>query len=60
MAMRKLLKSMGPDSVLSRGFSMTTDATGKVIEDASKLRTGDMMITRLAKGKVASVVTTNK
>ncbi|WP_038169892.1 exodeoxyribonuclease VII large subunit [Verrucomicrobium sp. BvORR106] len=60
LAMRKLLKSMGPDSVLSRGFSMTTDATGKVIEDASKLRTGDMMITRLAKGKVASVVTTNK
>ncbi|HSJ04125.1 MAG TPA: exodeoxyribonuclease VII large subunit [Verrucomicrobium sp.] len=60
MAMRKLLKSMGPDSVLSRGFSMTTDATGKIIDDASKLRVGDMMITRLGKGKVASVVTPNK
>lgn len=60
VALRKLLKSLGPEGVLARGFSMTTDATGKAINDADKVRTGDMLITRLARGRVASVVTANK
>lgn len=60
VALRKLLKSLGPEGVLARGFSMTTDATGKAINDADKVRVGDMLITRLANGRVASVVTTNK
>ncbi|MEY4485078.1 MAG: hypothetical protein RL693_2530, partial [Verrucomicrobiota bacterium] len=59
VALRKLLKSLGPEGVLARGFSMTTDATGKAINDADKVRVGDMLITRLANGRVASVVTTN-
>ena len=56
-SMRKLLKSLGPDGVLARGFSMTTDATGKAITDVTKVRVGDMLISRLANGNVASVVT---
>lgn len=60
VALRKLLKSLGPEGVLARGFSMTTDATGKAINDADKVRAGDMLITRLANGRVASVVTANK
>lgn len=60
VALRKLLKSLGPEGVLARGFSMTTDATGKAINDAEKVRVGDMLITRLAHGRVASVVTANE
>ncbi len=59
-SMRKLLKSLGPDGVLARGFSLTTDPAGRVVNDISKVRVGDMLITRLANGKVASVVTGNK
>ena len=59
-AMRKLLKSLGPDGVLARGFSMTTDPTGKAISDATKVRVGDMLITKFANGSVSSVATGNK
>lgn len=59
-AMRKLLKSLGPDGVLARGFSMTTDPTGKAISDATKVRVGDMLITKFANGSVSSVATGNR
>jgi len=54
---RKLLKSMGPDAVLARGFSVTTDSRGAVVKDPEELRAGDMVVTRLAQGSFASVVT---
>ncbi|HSI63578.1 MAG TPA: exodeoxyribonuclease VII large subunit, partial [Candidatus Saccharimonadia bacterium] len=59
-SMRKLLKSLGPDGVLARGFSLTTDPTGKAISDATKVRVGDMLITKFANGSVSSVATGNK
>lgn len=59
-AMRKLLKSLGPEGVLSRGFSLTTDPTGKAITDIAKVRVGDMLITKMSNGSVSSVVTANK
>lgn len=52
----ELLKHIGPESVLSRGFSYTTDASGVVIKDAHDLREGEVLNTRLAKGTVRSVV----
>lgn len=58
--MRKLVKTLGPEAVLARGFSLTTDASGKAITDASRVRVGDMLITKLANGKVSSVVAGNK
>lgn len=56
-SMRKLLKSLGPEGVLARGFSLTTDATGKAVSDVAKVRVGDMLITKLANGSLSSVVT---
>lgn len=56
-SMRKLLKSLGPDGVLARGFSLTTDTAGKAITDAAKVRVGDQIITKLANGCISSVVT---
>jgi exodeoxyribonuclease VII large subunit len=54
--MGKLLQSLGPDSVLERGFSVTTDAKGRAITDAAKLKAGDLVRTKLARGEFASVV----
>jgi exodeoxyribonuclease VII large subunit len=56
-SMEKLLASLGPEGVLARGFSLTTDKFGKPVTDAAKLNAGDLLTTRLANGSVASVVT---
>jgi exodeoxyribonuclease VII large subunit len=59
-SMQKLVKSLGPDATLERGFSLTVDAKGKVIVDPQQVRVGDMLITKLAHGRVSSVVTASK
>lgn len=59
-AMQKLVKSLGPDATLERGFSLTVDTKGKVIIDPLQVRVGDMLITKLAHGRVSSVVTSSK
>lgn len=53
---RDQLAALGPDSVLSRGFSVTLDKAGRAVRDARQLRPGDEFTTRLAKGKVRGVV----
>jgi exodeoxyribonuclease VII large subunit len=57
-ALRQLerrLNSLGPEQVLSRGYSITTEAaTGKVLRDATKVKTGQKLKTRLKKGEVLS------
>ncbi len=57
-ALRQLarrLKALGPEQVLARGYSITTDAaTGKVLRDAAKVKAGQTLKTRLAKGILTS------
>ena len=51
------LDSLSPLSVLSRGYSVTTNAsTGDLVRDAAEVRSGDRIETRLADGQVVSVV----
>jgi len=53
--LEKRLNALGPEQVLARGYSITTDAaTGKVLRDAKKVVTGQKMKTRLAKGEIFS------
>jgi exodeoxyribonuclease VII large subunit len=52
----ELLKHIGPESVLARGFSYTTNAEGRVLSDAGEVSEGEELVTRLAKGTVKSVV----
>lgn len=49
------LESLSPLGVLKRGYSLTL-RDGEVIGDSSKLKRGDLLETRLAKGKVFSRV----
>ncbi|HRZ87542.1 MAG TPA: exodeoxyribonuclease VII large subunit [bacterium] len=50
------LEALSPLSVLKRGYSVTMRA-GKVVRDAGVLRKGDLVETRLAKGRFHSCVT---
>ena len=53
--LEKRLHSLGPEQVLSRGYSLTMDAaTGKVLRDAAKVKAGQKLKTRLAKGQIFS------
>ena len=55
--LEKRLNSLGPEQVLSRGYSITTDAaTGKVLRDAAKVKSGQKLKSRLAKGTLTSQV----
>jgi exodeoxyribonuclease VII large subunit len=53
--LEKRLNSLGPEQVLSRGYSITTDAvTGKVLREAAKVKAGQKLKTRLKQGEVLS------
>ena len=50
------LESINPLSVLARGYSLTTDEAGKLVNNCSSVQPGDKIISRLNKGRVISVV----
>jgi exodeoxyribonuclease VII large subunit len=53
--LEKRLNALGPEQVLARGYSITSDmATGKVLRDAAKVKAGQKLKTRLAKGEIKS------
>jgi exodeoxyribonuclease VII large subunit len=56
-ALAARLRLLGPEQVLSRGYSITLDAgTGKIIRSARETRPGQKLKTRLKSGEVQSVV----
>jgi len=56
--LEKRLHALGPEQVLARGYSLTTDAaTGAVLRDPAQVAGGQKLKTRLAKGEVISVAT---
>ena len=55
--LEKRLTALGPEQVLTRGYSITMDAaSGKVLRDAAKVSAGQTLKTRLASGEVLSRV----
>ena len=51
------LETLSPLGVLGRGYSLTLDAkSGRVLDDAAKLRAGQKIETRFARGRAVSVV----
>jgi exodeoxyribonuclease VII large subunit len=51
------LRLLGPEQVLSRGYSITMDAaTGKVLRTAKEVKAGQYLKTRLKAGEVLSKV----
>ncbi len=50
------LKNLSPEKILARGYSITLNESGQVIKDHSQVEDKDLIISRLAKGKVMSEV----
>lgn len=50
------LTLVGPVSVLQRGYSVTYRADGSVVRGPQDVKTGEAMVTRLAEGRIESVV----
>jgi exodeoxyribonuclease VII large subunit len=50
----RTLNAISPLQTLERGYSITTDAKGNNLTDAQKLSEGDIIQTRLHKGKIIS------
>src|SRR3954470_531551 len=50
------LAALDPTAVLERGYSITRDAAGKVLRDASQTAQGEIIFTTLAHGSVQSKV----
>lgn len=56
-ALERQLTSVGPASVLKRGYTYTTDADGQLLRSAAAIKPGDAITTHLADGRVDSQVT---
>ncbi len=55
-AMVRNLNTLSPLATLERGYSITTTADGKVLDDASMVSVGDRVETLLATGKLGCLV----
>ena len=54
-ALEARLRLLGPEQVLARGYSITTDAaTGKVLRAGREVKAGQRLKTRLKVGEVFS------
>lgn len=53
--LQQRIADASPDKLLSRGYSITLK-DGKVVTDASLLKADDLLVTRLSKGEVQSLV----
>lgn len=50
------LQALNPRAVLERGFTLTTDASGRLIRSAAAVRTGASLVTEWPDGRATSVV----
>ena len=55
-AYQRQLAALNPKGVLSRGYSITLDASGKPITDQKQVSKGDKLVTILEKGQIKSTV----
>ncbi len=55
--LERRLNALGPEQVLARGYSITTDAaTGKIIRRAKDAKRGQRLRTRVKEGEISSTV----
>lgn len=54
------LQALSPVAILERGYALVFDASGKLLKDAAKVKAGDEISARLAKGTVIATVKQKK
>lgn len=58
--MDKLLRALGPESALQRGYSLVRDSMGNLVRDPKRLSSGDTIDITMAEGRLeASVISNN-
>ena len=55
-----LIETLGPQSTFKRGFSLTLDAEGGIVRDPDAVKSGDLLTTQVAEGKILSKVEPEK
>jgi exodeoxyribonuclease VII large subunit len=50
------LQALSPLAILARGYALVFDASGKLLKDAAKVKAGDEISARLAKGTLRATV----
>jgi exodeoxyribonuclease VII large subunit len=55
----QMLRSLSPQSTLDRGYSVVRDETGHVLGDATKVKAGQKLNIRLAKGEITATADKN-
>ncbi|MEP2777029.1 MAG: exodeoxyribonuclease VII large subunit [Luteolibacter sp.] len=51
-----LIRTLGPESAFKRGFSITTDADGKILRSTAAAKPGQTLRTKLIDGEITSTV----
>jgi exodeoxyribonuclease VII large subunit len=51
------LEALSPLAILNRGYALVFDAKGRLVKDAARVKAGDELSTRLARGRVRARVT---
>lgn len=59
-ALAARLESLSPLNVLTRGYSLTHTADGKLVRAAAEVKAGDEIVTRVAAGEIVSRVESTK
>jgi exodeoxyribonuclease VII large subunit len=50
------LSALSPLAILERGYALVFDASGDLLKDAAKVKAGDAISARLAKGTLSATV----
>jgi exodeoxyribonuclease VII large subunit len=56
LGLERLCRELGPERVLARGFSITRDASGRLVRGSTDVRAGEVLLTQLAAGRLRSRV----
>ena len=51
---RTILENASPQTIFDRGYSMVTDASGKIVRDTAALNVGDKLVITPAHGKITA------
>src|SRR6202795_93000 len=51
------LEALSPVAILNRGYALVFDAKGRLVKDAARLKAGDELSARLARGRIRARVT---
>jgi exodeoxyribonuclease VII large subunit len=54
------LEALSPMAILNRGYALVFDAKGQLLKDAARLKAGDEVSARLARGRVRARVTSTE